>query len=113
MPIILPPVTRRHFIIGSLAFGGTASSAPRASASGKGSGSGSDPNRIALLAQFSEQIYGETPTTELAVTSRLVESSGQALAGRAIRQQLELTVAGESIQVLMYTPADATGPVPG
>ena len=71
-----------------------------------------EQNRPALLSQFSQHIYGVTPTAELPVTSRVVESSDQALGGRAIRQQVELNLAREKIHVLMYTPANAQGPVP-
>ena len=71
-----------------------------------------EQNRPALLSQFSEHIYGVTPTVELPVTSRVVESSDLALDGRAIRQQVELNLAGEKIHVLMYTPAKAQVPVP-
>jgi len=50
MPIILPPITRRHFIKGSLALGGTAMMTSRALAAADREGAGLDPNRVALLA---------------------------------------------------------------
>ena len=51
MPIILPPITRRQFIKGSLALGGTAMMASCASvAIADSEGGGLDPNRVALLA---------------------------------------------------------------
>ena len=49
MPIILPPITRRHFIKGSLALGGTAMM-PRALAAVDSEALKLEPNRIALLA---------------------------------------------------------------
>ena len=50
MPIILPPITRRQFIKGSLALGGTAIMTSRAFAAGASKGAGLDQNRVALLA---------------------------------------------------------------
>ena len=50
MPIILPPITRRQFIKGSLALGGTAIMTSRALAAGASKGAGLDQNRVALLA---------------------------------------------------------------
>ena len=49
MPIILPPITRRQFITGSLALGGTAMTS-RALADADSEGAGLDQNRVALLA---------------------------------------------------------------
>ena len=51
MPIILPPITRRQFVKGSLALGGTAMMTPCALAAAADSERvGLDPNRVALLA---------------------------------------------------------------
>jgi hypothetical protein len=50
MPIILPPITRRHFFKGSLALGGTAMMTSRGFAAGGREGAGLDQNRVALLA---------------------------------------------------------------
>ena len=50
MPIILPPITRRQFIKGSLALGGTAIMPSRALSAVGSEGVGLDPNRVALLA---------------------------------------------------------------
>jgi 3',5'-cyclic-AMP phosphodiesterase len=50
MPIILPPITRRQFIKGSLALGGTAIMPSRALSVVGSEGVGLDPNRVALLA---------------------------------------------------------------
>ena len=50
MPIILPPITRRQFIKGSLALGGTAMMTSRALAAADSEGAGLDHNRVALLA---------------------------------------------------------------
>ena len=50
MPIILPPITRRQFIKGSLALGGTAMMTSHALAAADSEGAGLDQNRVALLA---------------------------------------------------------------
>ncbi|WDE98912.1 hypothetical protein PQO03_13820 [Lentisphaera profundi] len=51
MPIMLPPITRRQFVKGSLALGGTALLNARALAAVPDSDhAGLDPNRVALLA---------------------------------------------------------------
>jgi len=50
MPIILPPITRRQFIKGSLALGGTAIIPSRALSAVGSEHAGLDPNRVALLA---------------------------------------------------------------
>ena len=50
MPIILPPITRRQFIKGSLALGGTTMMTSRALAVGDSERARLDPNRVALLA---------------------------------------------------------------
>lgn len=50
MPIILPPITRRQFIMSSLALGGTAMMTSRALAAADNEGAGLDQNRVALLA---------------------------------------------------------------
>jgi Icc protein len=50
MPIILPPITRRQFIKGSLALGGTAIMLSRALSAVGSERVGLDPNRVALLA---------------------------------------------------------------
>jgi len=50
MPIILPPITRRQFIQGSLALGSTAIMTSRASAAAESERVEVDQNRVALLA---------------------------------------------------------------
>ena len=50
MPIILPPVARRQFIKGSLAFGCTAITASSSLAKAAGEPVRLDQNRVALLA---------------------------------------------------------------
>ncbi len=62
MPITLPPITRREFIKGSLALGGTAIVPFRALNAANSEGAGLDQNRVALLADthFSadpDQVY--------------------------------------------------------
>jgi Icc protein len=50
MPIIFPPITRRQFVKGSLALGGTAMVTSRALAASVSERVGLDQNRVALLA---------------------------------------------------------------
>jgi 3',5'-cyclic AMP phosphodiesterase CpdA len=50
VPFILPPITRRRFFKGSLAFGCTALMASRARAAADNKRAALDPNRVALLA---------------------------------------------------------------
>ena len=50
MPLTLPPITRRQFIKGSLAFGGTALMAPHLLDAATAEDPGLDQNRVALLA---------------------------------------------------------------
>lgn len=50
MPLILPPITRRQFIKGSLAYGSTAVITPRVLAAADSEVVGLDRNRVALLA---------------------------------------------------------------
>jgi 3',5'-cyclic-AMP phosphodiesterase len=50
MPIILPPITRRQFVKGSVALGGAAMMMPRTLAAADSESAGLDPNRVALLA---------------------------------------------------------------
>ena len=50
MPVILPPVTRRQFVKGSLTLGSTAMVTTRGMAAVDREGAGLDPNRVALLA---------------------------------------------------------------
>lgn len=69
-------------------------------------------NRQHLLSQFADHIYGHTPGNTIAVKSRLIESSGSALNGRATREQVELDVQGHKITVLIYRPNNVVGPVP-
>jgi hypothetical protein len=71
--------------------------------------------RTEILHLFEDHVYGRTPEGELTVTSEEVES-GPALEGAATRRQVRLVHASNGatveIDVLLYVPADARGPVP-
>jgi len=69
-------------------------------------------NREDLLAQFAKHIYGQTPDKPFSVKSRVIESSTQALKGKALRQQVELDFQGHKVTVLIYRPNKVSGPVP-
>lgn len=81
--------------------------------------------RAEVLSLLEQHIYGRTPTASVKVQSELVEQSDDALDGIAIRRQFELTFSRQQaspknrdashlirVQVLVYTPKAATGPVP-
>ncbi len=71
--------------------------------------------RAALLRTFAEQMYGRQPDSPYRLECERFES-GDSLGGKALRQQFHVTVATEhgrhSIDLLIYTPKAATGPVP-
>lgn len=76
--------------------------------------------RPELLALFSDHVYGRTPQDAVAVRSQVRESTDSALGGLARRQQVRLWFgpgdgtdpAQPHADVLIYSPADARGPVP-
>lgn len=68
-------------------------------------------NRDDLLKQFSDYIYGVTPTEVVPVKSRILASS-LVFGGKTLRQQIELDLSGHKVTVLIYRPNDVAGPVP-
>lgn len=71
--------------------------------------------RPELLATFEKEIYGVTPTRRIAMTAKLREQ-GVTSDGSMRRKQVTLTFHSEfgeaSAELLIYWPANATGPVP-
>jgi len=71
--------------------------------------------RPELLGLFADQMYGRTPTGKVAVRVERVREE-LALDGLARRKQLRLVFEGNGVtrhvDVLMYLPAKARGPVP-
>lgn len=71
--------------------------------------------RSQILDQFSTQMYGHFPSSSCGVECKLIES-GASCDGKARRLQYRLTLATEtaeiSMDLLVFVPSNATGPVP-
>ncbi len=79
--------------------------------------------RAEILRLFADNVYGNTPTTAVELSAKVVEQSESALNGMAVRRQVALTItpvtdadqaAAQSltINVLIYTPKRASGASP-
>jgi len=71
--------------------------------------------RPEILKLYEEQIYGRTPEPTPKMKFDVWDVDKQALGGKAVRKQIDITFAGRTnpvLHVLLYTPADAKGPVP-
>ncbi len=72
--------------------------------------------RPEVLQLFQDYVYGNIPESKIDVSSRTVSHKEQALGGKAIRDEVVITLsAGEKkveLNLLIYLPADADGPVP-
>jgi hypothetical protein len=75
--------------------------------------------RPEILADFQTEIYGRIPENTPKVTWEVTEIQTNALEGKAVRKQIighidnsSYTNARPSINIMLYTPANATGPVP-
>lgn len=71
--------------------------------------------RPELLALFSEYAYGRTPKWTRIPEGVLLSSGEQALGGKAVRKEIRIYPAGKDgpgIDLLLYLPAAARGPVP-
>ena len=76
-----------------------------------------DSRRPEILRLFEGLMYGKTPGGRLeSMRSEVVESSDEALDGLAKRKQIRIYFNGDKdgprMDLLLYTPADAKGPVP-
>ena len=76
-----------------------------------------ESRRPEILRQFEDLMYGKTPGGRPeAMRWEVVESADDALGGTARRKQVRIFFDGEAdgprMDLLLYTPADATGPVP-
>lgn len=75
-----------------------------------------ESRRLELLDLFQDHVYGRAPTiwTAYSVVEELVDE--KALGGLATRKQITIEFAGDTnksqVQILLYTPNDAKGPVP-
>ncbi|HEY3914674.1 MAG TPA: acetylxylan esterase [Verrucomicrobiae bacterium] len=75
--------------------------------------------RPEIFSDFETEIYGKMPEETPRVTWQVAEVDTNALEGKAIRKRIVGTVdnsnytnASPSINITLYTPANATGPVP-
>ncbi len=75
-----------------------------------------EERRPEILRLFRENVYGVTPDIELEPTYDVFEESTDALGGKAHRKQVRISFTRNSktlsMDLLLYTPADADGPVP-
>lgn len=70
--------------------------------------------RPEILRLFEEHVYGRTPRVNLTASARVFEQDRKALDGKAHRKQVRIFFgpeSGRSMDLLLYTPADAEGPV--
>lgn len=72
--------------------------------------------RAEILTLFEEQVYGAAPQAPSGMRFQLLEEDGAALGGLARRRQILASFtaepSGPSMEILLYTPAAAEGPVP-
>ncbi len=72
--------------------------------------------RPEILELFQQHVFGKQPEKLSQIRSRLRSRSSEAANGKAIRREITVFFTddddGPSMNILVYTPADATGPVP-
>ncbi|MBD0257856.1 MAG: acetylxylan esterase, partial [Cytophagales bacterium] len=72
--------------------------------------------RPAVLALFAEHVYGRMPSKPKDLHFKVVSEDADALGGKAIRKQITVFFArgdnGPSMDILLYLPKGAAGPVP-
>lgn len=69
--------------------------------------------RIEILALLEKEQYGKMPALPSKVESRISLPAGPAIAGKATRSQVTLSLPnGREMDVLIYLPANPKGPVP-
>ena len=71
--------------------------------------------RPELMKMYTELMYGKAPEVKGDLHFKLVESSEDALGGKAVRKQVKLYLSKEEryrLNLLIYLPKDASGPVP-
>ena len=75
-----------------------------------------DLRRPELLKLFEEHVYGRAPSDSVEVKAETLEESNDALSGKAKRSQVRVTLSREGrsipVDLLIYLPKDAKGPVP-
>lgn len=72
--------------------------------------------RPEILHLFEENQFGRTPTKKIEPRFQINEIDKHGLGGKAVRKQITMTFAGQSngprVAILVYLPANASGPVP-
>jgi hypothetical protein len=71
--------------------------------------------RPEILDLYKEKIYGQTPSQLPKMKFDVLEADRHALNGQAVRKQIQISFPGHTnpvLHVLLYTPANAKGPVP-
>ena len=71
-------------------------------------------HRPVIMNFFEQEVYGLMPEGQVGITYEVLSEVQGALNGRAIRKEVAMKIAGidTPIIILMYLPANATGPVP-
>ncbi|MEM8969988.1 MAG: acetylxylan esterase, partial [Bacteroidota bacterium] len=72
--------------------------------------------RAEILQFFSSQVYGVTPSPPLNTKSKVLSTDNDALSGKATRKEIRLFLTNKKtrpyIDILLFTPNQATRPVP-
>src|ERR1700704_2194726 len=75
-----------------------------------------EKRRPEIVRLFEENQYGRTPGRPTAMTFDVFDKGSPALEGKAVRRQVTIYFsadkAGPKMDLLVYVPANATGPVP-
>ncbi|MFP6901835.1 MAG: acetylxylan esterase, partial [Opitutales bacterium] len=73
--------------------------------------------RPEILRMFEDEVYGRSPGKPKAMRFEIVEEGANALGGKAVRRQIVIHLGkGEkalAVNLLLYSPKKAKGPVPG
>jgi (4-O-methyl)-D-glucuronate---lignin esterase len=74
-----------------------------------------EERRPQILKLYEDDIYGRSPTRPADMVFNVWDVDSHALGGKAVRKQIEVNFSGKPegpfMHILLYTPADANGPV--
>ena len=68
--------------------------------------------RAEIRALLESQMFGRAPARPADLSFAVDSVDKAALGGKAIRKQVSITARGQAFHLLLYLPANATGPVP-
>ena len=75
-----------------------------------------EKRRPEIVEQFESHVYGSVPPNAPKATAELIEGATPALGGKAVRKQIRVAFGpgadAPAMEILLYLPADAKGPVP-